>query len=397
VIEFLDLGRQPLANGFCNKDNLGDEYFYDLKVGIDEKTRLVSLINKVDPPKMFNDKYPYRTSGSHTMRQHFANTVVELTEDLFLPTYAKVLEIGSNDGAFIKHYGPYGVCVEPCGNFAKATRDIGIPTFNSFWNGDTASDILAKHGEFDLIYSANCMCHIPDIADAFTNVRRCLKPNGTFVFEDPSLLDVIRRGSYDKFDDEHDHVFSVIAIDKLAKQSDMQIIKVKHLKTHGGSNRFYLKPIGQEIYFSHSVENAIYSEIDANLDKTKAYFNFAKRIEMSKKHLVDILRHFKYVENKQIISYGATSKSTTVFNYCNIGIDLVDYILDTTPEKWGKLSPGKHIPVINYEHGFGLIASDMVAFLGAWNYKDEILEKEKEYLRNGGKFITHVPYASVIE
>ena len=100
-------------------------------------------------------------------------------------------------------------------------------------------------------------------------------------------------------------------------------------------------------------------------------------------------------KGKKIVSYGATSKSTTVFNFCGIGPDLIDYIVDTTPAKQGKFSPGVKIPVISPEEGF----DDSVdcAFLGAWNFLDEITKKETEFLKRGGVFLTHVPTVSVVK
>ena len=126
----------------------------------------------------------------------------------------------------------------------------------------------------------------------------------------------------------------------------------------------------------------------AGLNKQKTYTDFAKRVKKSKKDLLELLHDIKDGGNK-IVSYGDTSKSTSVFNYCGIGPDLIDCITDTTPDKQGKLSPGTHIPVVSPEEGF----DDSVdyAFLGAWNYLEEITKKESEFLRRGGQFITHVP------
>ena len=93
-------------------------------------------------------------------------------------------------------------------------------------------------------------------------------------------------------------------------------------------------------------------------------------------------------QNKKIISYGATSKSTTVFNYCNIDSNIIDYIIDTTPSKQNKFSPGVNIPVLPYENNFDNNID--IAFLGAWNYFEEITKKEKQFLDRGGVFITHI-------
>ena len=145
--------------------------------------------------------------------------------------------------------------------------------------------------------------------------------------------------------------------------------------------------IGKGIVNESFATNVSYEKV-LGLDKFETFKNFAQRVEQSKKDLVNLLKQCKK-ENKKVISYGATSKSTTVFNYCNIGPDLIEYITDTTPEKQGKLSPGMHIPIISPEEGFN--ESVDYAYLGAWNFIKEISKKELEYLERGGKFITHVP------
>ena len=113
-----------------------------------------------------------------------------------------------------------------------------------------------------------------------------------------------------------------------------------------------------------------------------------------KKKLNYLLKNLKK-NNKKIISYGATYKSTTVFNYCKINTKTIDYVTDTTLNKQGKYTPGTHIKIIPPEKGI----DDTVdyAFLGAWNFKKEIFKKEKNFLMRGGRFITHVPKVMVLK
>jgi methylation protein EvaC len=124
------------------------------------------------------------------------------------------------------------------------------------------------------------------------------------------------------------------------------------------------------------------------LNEFETYLAFAQRVEKSKQSLVNLLQKIK-VSGKKVMSIGATAKSTTVFNYCNIGTDLIDVITDTTIDKQGKFSPGVHIPIMSRED-IDILDYDYV-YLGAWNFKDVIANKEQEFVKNGGKFITHVP------
>ena len=321
------------------------------------------------------------------MVKHFKDVANEIKRDF---GDVKVLEIGSNDGTFIRHFDlNKAVAVEPCGNFAKFTTEMGYKTYSDFWNNELAVKLAHTFNRFDVIYSANCMCHIQDIEEAFRAVYYALDDNGVFIFEDPSLLEMLERNSYDQIYDEHAHIFSVTALNNILETISLEIFRVEKTQIHGGSNRIYVKKKHSTKNDSDgSVEIELEQEDLAGIGDEETYLDFAKRVENSKVKLLELLHDIKDSGNK-VISYGATSKSTSVFNYCGIGPDLIDYITDTTPDKQGKLSPGVHIPVVSPEEGF----DDSVdyAFLGAWNYLEEITKKESKFLRRGGQFITHVP------
>ena len=390
--EFLNLGRQPIANKFLKEDEYEGEFFYDLKVIFDEDTKLVSLKDFVKPELMFNKDYAYSTSMSYPMVKHFELTANMLKEEFNPKT---VLEVGSNDGPFIKNFDTeISICVEPCENFAKKTTDMGYRSYISFWDTDVSHGIKEIHGEMDLVYAANCICHIQNLDECFAAVKNILSKNGVFVFEDPSLLRMLERGSYDQIYDEHAHIFSITALDHILRENGLIIFRVDNLSVHGGSNRIYARHanIPTNLIPDDSVRDNLGKEREFGVDNFQMYEIFAERVNKSKNDLVELLTKLKD-EGKRVVSIGATSKSTTVFNYCGIDKSLIECITDTTPDKQGMLSPGSYIPIVdrklvnlnNYDY----------AFLGAWNFKDVIANKEREFVENGGKFITHVPEVMV--
>ena len=389
--KFLDLGKQPIANGFLYKDQIKNEYFFNLGVAFDETTKLVTQTEYVDPPLMFNDDYVYRGSMSQTMREHFKKLSTLLWKnDNPMP---KVLEIGSNDGVFLRHWpNDSTIAVEPCGNFAKETRNMGYKTYADFWDTKLAEEIKLVDGERDIIFAANCICHIPDLDETFKAINLLLKETGVFIFEDPSLAEVINNNSYDQIYDEHPHVFSVIALDNLLNRNGLEIVKVENLSVHGGSNRIYAMKKGIGTVDISVEQNKTYERI-LGLDKLETFVRFAEKVNQSKSDLLRLLKKCKE-EGKKVISYGASSKSTTIFNYCGIGPELISYITDTTPEKQGKLSPGMHIPVMSPEQGFNETVD--YAYLGAWNFIQEIKNKEIDFVEGGGKFISHVPLVKFV-
>ena len=386
--EFLDLGRQPIANKFLKEEEINDEFFFDLKVVFDEETKLVSMKDFVKPELMFNEDYKYNTSLSTPMVNHFRDTA-QMLDERFKPN--KVLEIGSNDGPFISNFEKENsICVEPCDNFAKITADMGYRTRTEFWTTELSEQIKSSDGEMDLIYSANCICHIQDLDDCFSAVANLLSDKGVFVFEDPSLLRMLERGSYDQIYDEHAHVFSVTALDNILRKYGLIIFDVDNLSVHGGSNRIYAKKpnIPSNNTISENVHRNLKEEESFGVGNFETYEIFAKRVKDSKDELVRCLSNLKH-NGKSIISIGATSKSTTVFNYCGIDSSLIDCITDTTPDKQNLLAPGSHIPVVDRD-SVNLNDYDY-AFLGAWNFKEVIANKESDFVQNGGQFITHVP------
>ena len=391
--DFLNLGRQPIANSFLSsisKKSLKSEYFYNLIISFNTKNFLVSVKKPVNPKIQYTDKYAHRASESQTMRNAFRSAALKLYKR-FKPK--KIMEIGSNDGVFLKNFPRQKVVgVEPCKNLAEITKKK-FKTYPNFWNKMLSKKILEKHSKVDLIFSANTISHIPNLKETFEAIFNIISDDGVFVIEDPSLSSVIKINSYDQFYDEHVYVFSTLAVENIVKKYKLRLFDVEKINTHGGSLRYFICKNDSRHKKTKRLVSILNEEKKIGLDNFNTFKKFAKRVKNSKKKLVSLLKKIKKNNNK-IISYGATYKSTTVFNYCKIDTRYLHYVTDTTFNKQGKFTPGTHIPIISPEIGF----NDSVdyAFLGAWNFKREILNKEKKYIKRGGKFITHVPEVKIL-
>jgi len=395
IKKFLDLGMQPLANKYLTKKDIikkNKEQFYHLEVGFNSKTKLVSIVNTVPSKKMFDGNYPYKSSMSQTMKLSFKKLAKNL-----IKTYNpnSILEIGSNDGPFIRNFSKKKViCVEPCKNLAIITKRMGYKTYVSFWNMGLAKKIKSKTEKIELIYSANTLSHINNLNSVFRSIAYILSDDGILIIEEPSLLECLQKISYDQFYNEHIHVFSLLSINNLIRKYRLEIFNIEKLNTHGGSLRYYIKKVSNNKFEIHKkVKKQLNQELKYGINKYSTYIEFKNRVESSKKKLKQIFLKLKK-KNKKIIGYGATAKSSTVLNYCNIKNEILEYFLDTTPNKIRKYMPGTHIPIKNYNKT--LLNKVDYAFLGAWNFKEEIFKKEKQYMENGGKFITHVPIPRII-
>ncbi len=389
---FLDLGNQPLANFYIKKKNLKkNEKKYRLKIRFDKESKLVSITKTFSSKTMFNNEYPYRSAMSKTMKNSFLKLSKEIKEKI---KPKKILEIGSNDGSFIKNFNKdMTIGIEPCANVEKITKNKRFNTYPNYWNVSLANKILKKHGKVDLIYSANTISHIKDLDDVFKAIKIILSLNGTLIIEDPSLLECLRNNAYDQFYNEHIYVFSYLSINNLVKKYGLEVYRVDNLEIHGGSIRYFIKSKEKKQKIEKSVINQKMKEIKFKLNSKISYYNFAQRVKKSKELLIKLFKNCKK-EEKKIIGYGATAKSTTVLNYCGIGKDYIDYFLDTTRDKQNKYTPGTKILIKKYS--IKQMKNVDYVFLGAWNFKKEILLKEKKFIKSGGKFIIHTPQPKVL-
>ena len=340
---------------------------------------------------MFNNKYPYRSSMSSTMLNSFKKLSVEIKKQ-FKPK--KILEIGSNDGSFLRNFHKdVTIGIEPCSNIEKITKKNGFDTYPEYWDKKLAKKLVKKYRNIDLIYSANTITHIKNLDQVFKSILLILSKNGKLIIEDPSLLNCLKNNTYDQFYNEHIYVFSLIALENIISKYNLEVFKIQNLNVHGGSTRYFIKRKSSKIKIESSVENQRIKEIKFGLDKMITYKSFAKRVIDNKKKLIKIFNNLKS-KNKKIIGYGATAKSTTILNYCNIKNTYISYFLDTTKDKQNKLLPGTKIPINKYQGGIPKEVD--YVFLGAWNFKKEIFKKEKKFLLDGGKFIIHTPTPRII-
>ena len=379
---FMSFGKMPIANGFLEKQDFSKEYFYNMEVGFSEDLSLLQLNDHPKPEVMFNENYPFFTSSSKHMIEHFKSYANFVRK--YLNTNSKLIEIGSNDGTFLKNFSNNSnniIGFEPSKNVAELAQKNKVPTINSFFNTKSVANINEYLGNTDLICASNVICHIPDLNDLIKSVDMLLSLDGTFVFEEPYLGSMFDQVSYDQIYDEHIYVFSVSSVSKIFERFNLYLVDAIPQKTHGGSMRYVVKRKNDK---SSQIKKIIEEEKIKKLDQIESCLMFKNNCEISKKRIVDKINILKN-QGKSICGYAATSKSTTILNYCQIGCDQIDYICDTTSEKIGKFSPGMHIPIKDMDY-FRKNQTDCI-YLFAWNHKLEILNKEKNFK---GYWFSHV-------
>ncbi|MFE0788372.1 methyltransferase domain-containing protein [Streptomyces mutabilis] len=395
LTEFLDLGTQPNSDAFPRPDETDGEFFFRLAVGRCASCTMVQLMEEVPRERMFHRDYPYHSSGSSVMREHFENTA-----RLLLATEATgpdpfVVEIGCNDGVMLATVGAAGVRhlgVDPSQGVADEARAKGVRVRSAFFEESTALGIAADDGRADVVYAANTLCHIPYLDSVFRGLDALLKPDGVFVFEDPYLGEIVERTSFDQIYDEHFYFFTARSVRNLARRHGFELVDVARLPVHGGEVRYTLARRGTRVP-TPAVAELLAEEESRALADPATLERFAADVRRTREELVALLTELRG-QGRRVVAYGATAKSATVANYCGIGPDLVSAVYDTTPAKQGRLTPGSHIPVHPSE-AFGAPYPDY-ALLFAWNHAEEIMAKEREFRAGGGRWILYTPAVHVL-
>ncbi|NQU17101.1 MAG: class I SAM-dependent methyltransferase [Candidatus Saganbacteria bacterium] len=393
---FISFGKMPIANGFLTKEKFENEYFFEMKVAFCKNCGMVQLVEQPEKEKMFNENYAFFSGTSKNMAIHFKEFADHVVKDYIASKNPFVVEIGSNDGIMLQNFAAQKIRhlgIEPSANVAKVAIDKGINTISEFFDGELARKIVKKHGQADAFLAANVMCHIPYLHSVVEGIKILLKSDGIAMFEDPYLGDFIENTTYDQIYDEHVFLFSLFSIRYLFEQHEMELIDVEPQETHGGSMRYVIAHRGARPV-SKNVFSQLEKEKKLGLDKEITYDNFRKNCEESRDALMSLLKDIKK-QGKRIVGYAATSKSTTVINYCGITTEHLEFISDTTPIKQGKTSPGAHIPVRPYQEFLNNYPE--YALLFAYNHSKEIMAKEKGFMSSGGKWIVYVPKVQVLK
>lgn len=393
---FISFGKMPIANGFLTPDRFSEEYFFELKLGFCSNCKMVQLVEQPGREMMFHEDYAFFSGTSKAMGIHFQEFANQVIKDYLTDDDPFVVEIGSNDGIMLKHFAKASfrhLGIEPSLNVAQVAKDQGVNTITEFFDEELAKKIVLENGQTDAFLGANVMCHIPYLHSIVAGIEILLKPDGIIMFEDPYLGDVIEKTTYDQIYDEHAFLFSVRSIQYLFKRYGMEVIDVEPQETHGGSMRYVIARKGARSV-SEKVHEQLEKENKLGLHKPETYEMFRRNCEHSRDSLMTLLNDIKK-QGKRIVGYAATSKSTTIINYCGITTDHIEFISDTTPVKQGKFSPGAHIPVRPYED-FVVNYPDY-ALLFAYNHAKEIMAKEQKFIESGGKWILYVPKVQVLE
>ncbi len=396
IVKFLSLGSMPLANGFLSKSDLKkSENIFPLEACFCQKCKLVQLSYTVDPEIMFKN-YVYVSSTTKTLQLHFKKMAEEITREFGLNKKSLVVDIGSNDGVLLKPFKELGIGaigVEPAANVARIAEENGIETINDFFSSNAINRIIERKGHADVITATNVFAHISDIDDVVKNVKTLLKKHGIFVIEIQYFMDTIEKMTFDNIYHEHLYYYTLTSLISFFKRHDMQVFDAKRVDSHGGSLRVFIKRKEDRHEIKAQLNEILADEKEKGVESIELYKKFADNVYSVKEKLVSYIKGIKK-QGKGIAAYGAPAKGNTLLNFCNIGAEYIEYVVEDNKLKIGLYTPGTHIPVVGPKT-LDKKTPDYILIL-AWNFAREILEKTKKYSEQGVKFIIPLPEPRIV-
>lgn len=392
LAKVLDLGSMPPANAFLTRKELSKpEEKFPLAVYFCQDCGLLQLRDVVHP-KLLYTKYDYMSSASKPLADYLVSLGNQLADRFVSSKDDLVIDIGGNDGTLLSAIK--NRCrvlnIEPAKRITVISQKNGVPAVNSFFSERLAERVLKKFGPATAVTANNVVAHIDDLGDLFKGIKVLIGDKGVFSFDVHWVGNLVGEGGFDQIYHEHLCYFSLAVVKRLVEKMGLKVFDVELTSMHGASLRVFVsknRPTGK------SVDKALKEEKKRKLDKLGTYRLFARQVARNKEELITTLARLVKI-NKRIAGYGAPAKGNTLFNFCKIDGRLVDFIVDTTPFKQGFFAPGSKIPVLHPDE-FKNKKPDY-AILLAWNYADMIVEKEKEFRKNGGKFIIPVPRVRII-
>ncbi len=385
----LDLGSQPLANALLAAPETPEKTF-PLQIGFCPESGLVQLLDTINKEILF--KNYFWVSGTAETTRNYADVFFQRALAQCQPhPVRKVVEIASNDGTFLAPFAEAGIDIlgiDPAENIATDATRRGIPTLPLFWNQAVAEHVLKTYGAPDLVFARNVIPHVSELHDVIQGIASIMTENSIGIIEFHDASKILGELHYDSIYHEHLCYFSLHSMSYLLKKHGLHIFHVEQSPISGGSLvvSFSLKnrPSTREHEALQQKEQSL------GIASAEPWHEFATRCLEHKKATFELVQT---IGTKKIVGFGASARSSTYMNFCNLDRSILQAVIDNNPRKQGFFTPGMRIPIVSLEEG--LQSNPDYIFILAWNFVEEIIAslRSKGF---SGKFIIPFPHSPKI-
>jgi hypothetical protein len=357
---------------------------------------LLQLRHSYEASEMYGENYGYRSGLNQSMVDHLTSKVAYLQRLVDLKPRDTVLDIGSNDCTLLKAYTVpqlQRVGIDPTGKkFASYYPDDVqlVPDFFSAANYQSTGARPAK-----IITSIAMFYDLDDPIGFASQIEQCLADDGVWHFEQSYMPSMLRLNSYDTICHEHLEYYSLGVVKKILDAADLKIVDVIMNNINGGSFAVTAaKKANSAIRSNDAVIDWLLEQEDRmGINTPKPYQEFEERVYRHRDDLVRLIRALR-ADGKTVLGYGASTKGNVVLQFCGFTTEDIPAIAEVNPEKFGRFTPGTHIPIISEAEAHKMNPDYFLVL--PWHFKEGILRREKEYLNSGGKFIFPFPEIEII-
>lgn len=394
VTEFLSLGMQPAFRFPMDAREAETEKLWPLDLGVCTRCGLVQAMEPVSERILFADDYHHLAGLTAGYRGHLRELADELAAlHTGEPRRGSVVEIGSNDGSLLDELGERGfdvLGIDPCGSESPG----GSPVVKDYFSSQVAKEVLVAEGPADVVVTLNAFAHVTDLHDVLDGVCTILDDHGMFVSESHYLVDLLQGLQYDFAYHEHSRYYSVAAMQAAFELHGLEVFRVDHIDTHGGSIRVFAGYAG-----AHEIERSVTDlrslEDSLHLTDPAVYDAFARRVEDHRAELRRVIARIT-ADGSRIAAASAPGRGITVLNYCSLGPDDLEYVAEISPLKIGRLLPGTHVPVVDQVEVLCGPDQPEYALLLSWHIADEVISRlRSEGFR--GRFVVPLPEVRIVD
>lgn len=394
LISVLSLGDQYLTGVFPRSEN---EIITKgpLELVWCPDSDLLQMKYSYDLTEMYGDNYGYRSGLNSSMVNHLTQKINCLEHLVPLSEMDMVIDIGSNDGTTLSAY-------------KSKCKKIGIdPTALKFKNYYPADVILLpdffsakilnaayKGAKAKIITSIAMFYDLENPIEFVKDIKSCLVDEGIWHFEQSYMPSMLRTNSYDTICHEHLEFYSFKVVQNILENNGLRVIDVQMNSINGGS--FAVTACKQEAHYRSNlpvINWMLKQENDMGLDTPKPYRDFEERVFRHRNNLTDLIKSLT-ADGKKIIGYGASTKGNVLLQFCGLTINEIPYIAEVNEDKFGRFTPGTNIPIISEAEARAMNPDYFLVL--PWHFKNSIIEREKDFIARGGKFIFPLPEIEIV-
>ena len=395
LIPVLNLGTQVLT-GVFPKSSSEEITAGPLELVWCPDSGLLQLKHSYSSEEMYGENYGYRSGLNQSMVNHLVSKVRYLERLVKLNPEDVVLDIGSNDSTLLNAYSTPGIVrvgMDPTGEKFREYYHENTLLVPDFFSAEGYKLVSQKKPK--VITSIAMFYDLESPVDFARQIEEILSDEGIWHFEQSYMPAMLRMTSYDTICHEHLEYYSLEAVNKILDEANLKIIDVAMNGINGGS--FAVTAVKKDNKL-HKPNNALINwllgqEGRMGLNTPLPYRAFEERVFRHKDDLVRLIKALND-DGKVVLGYGASTKGNVVLQFCGFTSKDIPAIADVNPEKFGKYTPGSNIPIISEEDAKKMNPDYFLVL--PWHFKDGILSREANYLKNGGKFIFPFPEIEII-